>query len=294
MQSLLKEPLLHFLAAGALMFLLYGLIAEEPSSNSTKRIVVTSEDIQRLGDSWKEQQKRSPSNTELHALIEAFIREEIYYREALAIGLDQQDPVIRRHLMQKMEFLSRDLADLSAPDESTLLAFMQANRQRYTPDMQISFNHIYFSPKRTGMPAEVAARRTRALLSENHQIAHANAGDNFVLADAFARESKAELVRLFGESFVNDLSSVPMGSWQGPIRSNYGIHLVRVDELVIPGMPELSTVYEQVKADWAFERRTQTNELFYDQLKAHYDIEIAPVPEASSGHPVKLPGQEAL
>ena len=144
MNRWLKEPLVHFLLIGALIFGAYSLTNEEGPSRDGNRIVVSAGDIERLSANWSKKWNRSPTEAELNGLIESYIKEEVYYREALALGLDQDDTVLRRRLMQKMEFLSNDLADLNSPDETTLNDYLIEHKDKYELPARISFTHVFF------------------------------------------------------------------------------------------------------------------------------------------------------
>ena len=150
MRNWLKEPLLHFLVIGTLLFVVFAVFNKQENAVDIKKIVVSAGDMERLAANWSKKWNRQPTEAELKGLIDSYIKEEVYYREALALGLDQDDTVLRRRLMQKMEFLSNDLADLNNPDETALNEYFLANSDKYELPARISFTHIYFSLDKHG------------------------------------------------------------------------------------------------------------------------------------------------
>ncbi|MDH3882045.1 MAG: hypothetical protein OES64_10875, partial [Desulfobacteraceae bacterium] len=159
MKKWYKEPLLHFLVIGVVIFAVFSIANKEEAAVGGNKIVVSSAETERLSDAWSKRMNRPPTEIELQGLIEAFIKEEVYYREALALGLDQDDTIIRRRLMQKMEFLSNDLAELDQPDESALNKYFLENQEKYRLPAQISFTHIYFSIDKRGARALEDSKR---------------------------------------------------------------------------------------------------------------------------------------
>jgi hypothetical protein len=288
----LREPLFHFLIIGTVIFLLFSIVNREEDTVSGNKIVVTASDIERLSDTWSRKWNRPPTEQELSGLIEAHIREEVYYREALALGLDRNDTILRRRLMQKMEFLSNDLAELSTPDETALNQFLLENQDRYELPARVSFTHIYFSGDKRGAKAESGAKRVlSALESASGTVIRApDRGDSFMLGYDFTRETPSEVARLFGSGFADRLFKSDRGAWQGPIESGYGIHLVRISEMIDSRMPELIEVIEEVRRDWMFEQRKKTNEEIYRRLKERYEIVVEETSEQSGIARAAVPG----
>ncbi len=272
----LREPLFHFLIIGSLIFVIFSALNREEYASSGSSIVVTASDIERLSDAWSRKWNRPPTEQELAGLVEDYIREEVYYREALALGLDHNDTVLRRRLMQKMEFLSNDLADLSTPDENALNQFLLENQDRYEIPARVSFTHIYFSFDSRGEKAHSDAKRVLSELTAGPGAYPRtfDRGDSFMLGYDFARATPLEVDRLFGNSFGDRLFELETNAWQGPIESGYGLHLVRIDERIDSLMPELAQVIEEVRRDWMYEQRQKTNEEIYRKLKERYEIVV--------------------
>jgi hypothetical protein len=273
-----REPLVHFLVLGALLFGLFALVNDEASSKSPNQIEITASNVERLRAGWSKQWNRPPTETELKGLIESHLREEVLYREALALGLDQNDTIIRRRLAQKMEFLFEDLADQAKPTDEELKGYFNQNKDKYRLPARFSFTHVYFSVDRRGDSAEHDARRLLAQLqiSDAAPLPVSDRGDPFMLQYDFVRNTEKEVAKLFGRRFAEQLLEVQVGSWQGPIESGYGLHLVRIHDKVEPRLPELAEVLNRVQVDLESERRREMNKEIFEKLKARYEIVVAP------------------
>ncbi len=274
-----KEPLLHFLIIGTAIFAVFSIANKEEAADSGNKIVVSSAEIKRLSDSWSKRRNRPPSEIELQGLIDSYIKEEIYYREALSLGLDQDDTIIRRRLMQKMEFLSNDLAELDQPDESALNKYFLENQEKYRLPAQISFTHIYFSIDKRGARALEDSKR---VLTELDVPRAPERGDSFMMEYDFVKETPSEVARSFGSGFAEQLFTLETNTWQGPVASGYGFHLVRISEKIDARMPELASVIDKVRTDFMFEQRQKINKEIYEKFKARYEIVIEDVPKQTS------------
>ena len=274
-----KEPLLHFLIIGAAIFVVFSITNKEEVADSGNKIVVSSAEIKRLSDSWSKSWKRPPSKFELQSLIDSYIKEEIYYREALTLGLDQNDTIIRRRLTQKMEFLSNDLAELNQPDGTELNQYFVDNKNEYKIPARISFTHIYFSLDKRGARALEDSKR---VLADLDVPGTPELGDRFMMQYDFVRETPSEVTQIFGSGFSEQLFTLETDTWQGPVASDYGYHLVRISEKADARMPDLDSVIEKVRTDFMFEQRQKTNKEIYDKFKERYEIVIEDWTEQSS------------
>lgn len=263
MSRLLREPLLYFLAAGAALFLMGEMLGGDPNM----RIVVSEAERERLSAQWQAQMGRPPSDTELNALVEQWIREEIYYREALAMGLDQDDVIVRRRLTQKLTFLTEGLATAETPTEATLQDYYAANAERYRQAQRFTLSHRFFS-------------------ADRHQDAHATAlaalpqddsgepapGDPFMLPNSYVERSVPELARLFGREFAAALPTLPLQAWSGPVQSAYGWHLVRIEAQRPARQLEYREVSDRVLEDYLQTHRQQANEARFAALRERYRV----------------------
>jgi hypothetical protein len=273
-----KEPLLHFLIIGAVIFVVFSIVNKDEIDISGNKIVVTAAEVERLSDNWSKKWNRPPTETELQGLVESYIKEEVYYREALALGLDKNDTILRRRLMQKMEFLSNDLAELNQPDESALNKYFLDNQEKYKLPARVSFTHIYFSLDKRGAKAFEDAKN---LLSQLNDLSAPEKGDSFMLQYDFNQETPFEVARLFGTGFAEQLFTLETNTWQGPIESGYGLHLVRISEKIDSRTPELASVIEKVRTDLMFEQRKKMNKEIYERFKERYEIVVKDLPKQS-------------
>jgi hypothetical protein len=271
-----REPLVHFLGIGALLFGVFALVNDEASSVPTNRIEITAADVDRLQERWSKQWNRPPTETELKGMIESHLREEVLYREGLALGLDKNDTIIRRRLAQKMQFLFEDLSDQVEPTDEELKNYFAKNKDKYLSPARVSFSHIYFNVDRRGEAAHDDAKYLlKKIRSEkSSSVRVSDQGDRFMLQYDFVKNTVQEVAKLFGRRFAELLLEVQEGSWQGPIESGYGIHLVRIHDKVEPRLPELAEVLNRVQVDLGSERRREMNKKIFEKLKARYEIVV--------------------
>ena len=270
----LREPLVHFLVLGAGIFLLAALVGES-DQDQPDQIVVSVGQIDRLVETWQRTWQRPPTQVELEGLVEDHIREEILYREAIAMGLDRDDTIIRRRLRQKMEFLPQDLVDQVEPTDAELRTYLRENADAYQVETRVSFQHIYLNLERRGTAAEGDARRLLADLKANGgPVEPAVLSDPILLPYDLESLSESEVARLFGQEFASRLIEIAPGDWTGPLGSSYGLHLVRVREGLPARVPGLSEVRKAVERDWQFMRRQELDDQFFRSLKERYAIEV--------------------
>lgn len=261
-RSLAREPLVHFLIAGLLLFLIIGRSAGvDPASRS---IVVDEEQIARITANWEQIWQRPPTADELDSLIDGFIREEIYYREALHMGLDQDDTVIRRRLRSKMEFLARASVETAAPDESVLQQWLEDHAALYAPGATMSFEQIYL-----GDDSE-----TDVLAQLQQGADPADLGTPISLPSSMANASRTEISRQFGETFVAAIDPNQIAEWQGSVQSGFGRHLVRVIAHQAGEPPRLADVRQRVENDWRAATLAEREEQAFAILRDAYTVEI--------------------
>ena len=240
MRRLLREPLLHFLAGGALLFALYGIVGDDPSY-APDRIVVDEERVASLLSTFQRTWLRAPTRSELDGLVQEFVNEEILYREGLALGLDRDDGVIRRRLRHKMEFLHTGLAEREKPSEDELAAFLSANGERFQEPARLSLRQVFVNPE-AGTPA--ARSRANGLLRRLRagESAAETRGDSTLLPKTLVKASERDITSIFGAGFASDVLALAGDDWSGPVASAYGLHLVRIDERDPPRLPQLAEV----------------------------------------------------
>ncbi len=270
----LKEPLLHFLLIGTGLFMLYGWQTDDDALRPDQ-IVFTEAQIDRYINLWERKWQRLPTQQELQGLIEQQIREEVLYREALAMGLDKDDQVVRRRMSQKMEFISNDLASLIEPDDAQLQTYLDEHGEKFAIPGRISYSQVYLNASQRGEQVYADAEKLLAELSQSTvDIDISMAGDSFMGGYTFNDETDFGVARLFGRVFADALFKLPVGEWTGPVESGYGLHLVRVDSRTDSRVPSLEQVRDKVRFEWLAEQQRKTNDLLYSELRKRYEITV--------------------
>jgi peptidyl-prolyl cis-trans isomerase C len=279
----LREPLLHFLVAGVAIFGAYRMLHPNPDpSEQPRRIVLTEGDLRQISVVWLAQGRPPPTPEQMKSLVEGKVREEVLVREALALGLDKDDAIIKRRLAQKMDFLFEDLAAMREPTSTELEAWFAKNAERFALPPRASFRLLYFSPDRRGTHAyEDAAQALAKLAGESKDAPVAAAlADPFMFQSAYGDRTPEQLLKLFGPNFAKELFRLKPGSWQGPIRSGYGWHLVWIDEIVHGRVPDLSEVEPDVKAGWLQDQQDEVRRKAFEAMRARYTVVLPPLDTA--------------
>lgn len=278
--KLLKEPLFHFLLLGLTLFLVYGWKARPTSSTEAgaravvAQIVVSQNDVHQMNNLFEKTWQRTPTEEVQKGLIEDFIRNEIYYREAIAIGLDREDEVLKRRLRLKMEFIFEDISLLTEPTDEELRAFMMEHQNSYRTGLKISFEQIYISASKRGENAEVEARRVITQLKEG--IDPSSVGDTTLLESKLPLTALEDIAKQFGDPFSKKLIELTPGEWSGPILSEFGLHLVHVKERQEQRLLDISEVREIVKRDWMVERQKNMKNDAYAKIRERYAVTVEP------------------
>ena len=277
----LREPLLHFVLIGVALFIVYR--ARQPTAvgaSDSGKIVLTADDIDQVAVMWQAQGRPPPSPEQLQSLLDNKIREEVLYREALKLGLERDDTIVKRRMAQKMDFLAEDLSDLREPSQEELKAWFAKNSERFKVPGRASFRHLYFSFDKHGKKTVEAA--AEALTKVNGKPSDSpEAGllaDAFMFQDYYGDRSFDELAKTFGPGFARGLFAQEIGSWKGPIESGYGWHLVFIDSLTPARVPEFEEVEAEVKAQWVSVQRDDTKRRLYEEMKSRYEIVLPKKP----------------
>jgi len=271
----MRDPLFHLLLLGSGLFIIYSVVSG-PASAPADRILVDETQALRLAEQFQRTWMRMPTQQELQGLAEDFVKEEILYREARALGLDQNDLVIRRRLRQKMEFLNADLIDQPAPTEAQLHRYFEANRDRFRRPDRLSFQQVYLNPYKHG----INVRRSAGVLLARLNTAPALAPDLKLIGDAtmlpaqLDAVTQREVANTFGRGFAEDIEDAPTGRWSGPYESSYGLHLVRMTKREVGNFPSVVEMRPILEREWYAERRKEADNSFYQVLRARYEVEI--------------------
>jgi peptidyl-prolyl cis-trans isomerase C len=275
LKSWSREPLLHFLLIGIVMFAIYAYMHRGRGGvESSKQIVLSLDDLQQMDAYFVSQWHRQPTPAEFQALVEDRVREEVLYREGLAMSLDRDDTIVKRRMAQKMQFLAEDVAAAHEPSAVELNSWFEKNSSKFALPSRYSFRHVYFSPDKRGKNAEDDAAKALSKISrqpEDSKLALSLA-DPFMFQDYYGDRTPEQLAKEFGPQFAVALEKVKPGSWQGPIESGYGWHLVFVDT-VIPGrIPALEEIETDVKTAWLGEQKATAWQKAYARMRAKYDV----------------------
>jgi len=273
----LKDPLVHFVALGAAIFAIFALLETEPGAGD-RRIVIPAVEIDGLWGAMSMLYGRAPTEDDIALLIEPRIREEVLYREALALGLDRDDSQVRQRLVEKMTFLSEDLMPAEPPSDAELAAYFQDNQQTFIEPARVDFEQLYFSPSTHGDGITAAAEAALAALTEGADPAEL--GDSSTVPRERVAASAEDLSADLGEDYATSVLALPADRvWHGPISSFFGVHVVRVTARTEARTPALEEVRDQVLSAFTAERRRNANEQAYQALRGRYDIVIE-IPDA--------------
>jgi hypothetical protein len=299
--QLLREPLVQFVLIGAALFGAYRYFPHPgpvptaqpvaaaaspiPSApTASRQIVLTYDQLTRFATQFQSQWGREPTTRELEQLVENDVKEEILYREGLALGLDRDDEIVRRRMAQKMQFLAEDVAAAHTPTEVELRAWFDQNKAQFDEPARVSLRHLYFSPDRSGLNARADAENALAELKKQPQDTKFEGADSFMFQDYYRDRASEFLTKEFGPAFSAAVAKLPPGSWQGPVESGFGWHLVFVDTVIPARAPSFEEIEQDVKTAWLDDQKAQAVEKAYKDMRAKYTVLLpAPPPEGGSG-----------
>jgi hypothetical protein len=273
-RRLLREPMLHFAVIGGMFFVMWWSTHPGAGRDET-RIVVTPADVQRLRALAARQWGHAPDPKDTRALVDAYVREEILYREAMASGLDRDDVVIRRRLVQKMDALAQ--VDFPEPTPAELEAYWKTHAADYALGQRVRLEQVFFSTDLRGKTALADAVALLATLSQGAGAgtsAAVAAGDPFMLPRVSEHQTQQAIARDYGDAFARRVFELPQGVWQGPLVSILGVHLVRVDARDEGPAASFAAVQDRVRQDWLQQRQTQAQQAAYAQLRKRYTVDV--------------------
>jgi peptidyl-prolyl cis-trans isomerase C len=277
---LFKEPLLQFLIIGAAIYGAYALFAAPEDDYRDTVVLVDSKRIDAMISEWESRWNRSPTRQEISGLIQAYIKEDVLYRQAVAMGLNEDDPITRRRMAQKLEFLTSDLAQFQQPAEGELERFFEENEEAYREPDVISFTQIFVDPDARGdetlIDAEEILEQVKAAGEPGEETSQL--GDRFMLQNYFASATEMDIRRQMGSGFAQQVMQLAPGQWHGPVLSGYGVHLVYVYDFQEAAAPVLENVQARVLEDWHTQKRDEFNAEFLKSLKSRYEIIIEELP----------------
>jgi len=276
--NLFKEPLLHFLLIGAALFLLFGWrgnsapVAGGTAGTPAVKITVRRDAIEQIKGQFVKTWQREPTEEEQKGLVEDLVRNEIFYREAIAIGLDRDDEVVKRRLRQKMEFIYEDISSWAEPSDEDLTVFMNNHKEKYLTDPRLSFRQVFISKDKRGKNAESHARQ---ILGQLKTGANPDTLGDVTLLEAEVRLSPLwDISKQFGEEFGKRLLDLKPGTWAGPVHSAYGLHLVFVKERQYHRLPAVNEVRNMVKQDWLVYKQKELKDATYAKIRERYTVTV--------------------
>jgi hypothetical protein len=270
----LREPLVHFLVLGAALFVAYELRQRHAAADESSQIAFSAGDVAQLAAHFESENHRPPTAEELDSLVEARIEEEVLYREALRLGLDRDDALIKARLAEKMRFFAADISDIQEPTDAELQAYFQAHTDRFIEPSRVTFRHIYFSNDRRGVAAKTDAETALPKLAaepKDSQLASTLA-DSFMFLDYYNDYPLDELASEFGQTFCQAISTTPPGSWAGPLQSAHGWHLVFVDRVTPARTPDFAAAKNEAKTSWLNEQQAAAWQKSYQQMRDRYTV----------------------
>jgi peptidyl-prolyl cis-trans isomerase C len=277
----LREPLLHFLLLGLALFAVYSYLQRGRGGvESSKQIALTLDELGQMEMYFESQWHRRPTPQEFQAMVEDKVREEVLYREGIAMGLDKDDTIVKRRMAQKMQFLAEDVAAAHEPSSAEQKAWFDKNEDKFALPSRYSFRHLYFSSDKRGKNAQDDASKALAKIAGQPQDFKqaASLADPFMFQDYYGDRTPDAIAKEFGPPFAVALERLKPGSWQGPVESGYGWHLVFVDS-VIPGrIPAFEEVESDVKTAWLSDQKAQAIETAYKAMRAKYTVLLPAAP----------------
>jgi hypothetical protein len=275
LRQVLKEPFVQFLLLGGILFLLHPLIRPPGAAGAGGEIAVTNAQVARLVQTFARTWQRPPTEQELQGLIDDHIRTEVFVREAMALGLDRDDVIVRRRLRQKMEFISKAEASIRKPSASELRNYLEQHSDRYRSDPVVSFQQVFLDPEQRG---DALDEEIQALLQQLNEASSepdlSTLGDRLaMLGPRWSDQSRSDLLPLFGGGFTDALLQQQPGRWVGPITSAYGVHLVRVERVKVGTLPDFLDIQPQLERDWNMAHRRDQEEAYYRRLLRKYTVQ---------------------
>lgn len=278
LKHFLKEPLLHFLALAVAVFVAYNVF-NRFEAGKPDEIIITDARVDRLAAQFNAIWQRPPTSAELKSLIDDYVKEEIFVREALALGLDKDDVVIRRRLRLKMELLSSAESATLAPTEAELEKYLKDNSARFEVDPTYAFAQVLLSQDRHGGKIEQDAASVLQVLRTTPSIDPGELGDATLLPPKLGLTGKASIGRTFGPAFADALGKIVPGQWSGPIESDFGLHVVLITEHQAGRMPALADVRAAVEREWATDKQKAIEEQRLAALLTRYRIAVEETPK---------------
>jgi hypothetical protein len=268
LRRIVREPLVHFLLIGAALFIYYGHHA--PGGGDDRRIIISQQQVDDLAQQFRLTWSRTPTAAELRSLVDAYVHDEVLYREGMAAGLGREDTVIKRRVRQKIEVMAEEDSARSSASDAELEAYLKTHPEKFVRPAVVSFEQLYFGTPSSGTAAQIATAKASLAAGKDP----ATLGRPTMLPRRIDSQDIDMVGRDFGAEFATALAALPIGQWSGPVASGLGVHLVRVSAWTPPATPSLTQVRPEVLREWENERRHRALDASYQRMRANYDIVI--------------------
>lgn len=266
-KKILRYPVLLFVVIGALLYVFYSEVTRVLENNE-KQIIVSANEVDLLKVSFEKTWNRPPTDSELKARVDNYIMDEVFFREAISMGLDKKDPAVKRRLRQIIEMMLDNYTTVY-PVQSQLEKYLSENPEKFRLPSTISFEHIYFKEDEK----EVAENQLKRL-SAGKQLESGINGELLMVPSDFSDNTKGEIERIFGKAFTSELFTMEVGNWDGPIESAYGWHLIKIDQITGGIVPALTDIRAVVEREWMVVERKKMKSEQYEQMKSYYNISV--------------------
>lgn len=287
-RDFVSEPLVHFIAAGAILFAAYSLFSGEPEATADRKTIeISADDVRQIAVAWMAQGRAPLTRQQLQSLIDQKISEEVLFREGMAFGLDRNDEIIKRRVAQKMDFLAADVAVLQEPEKAELVQWFSENAARFALPSRASFRQLYFSPDRRGAAARSDAEATLQAIAGKRADSQevAALADPFILRTYYRNSTPEQILKEFGPGFAAELFQLEAGGWRGPIQSGYGWHIVWIDAMEPGRVPAFEEVETDVRAAWHDARYQEVKRAALDEMRSRYTVSVVPLDTVDLGDP---------
>ncbi|HBP87167.1 MAG TPA: peptidylprolyl isomerase [Nitrospirales bacterium] len=274
MNNFFKEPLVHFLLAGAVVFAVYGLVNDRTNAESKEErmVRISAGQVEWLKQTWARQKGRPPNTEELQGMVAGYLKEELLAREARELKLDEDDTIVRRRLAQKMDFMVQDTAQLAEPGEDELRQLLESHSVRFQTPARITFTHVFFNRDARGEKTRADALVALEQLPKTQTGSESEFGDRFLSQYDFHETEEQAVASVFGPEFARRIFTVPPGNWQGPLESGFGLHLVLVTKKEPARLPDFTTVRDDVVALWRQQQERESRERYFSGLLEKYEV----------------------
>jgi peptidyl-prolyl cis-trans isomerase C len=280
----LRSPFLQFVFLGIAIYIAHGAFSQQKANTDATTIVISALAVEQIEAAWEKRWMRPPTPTEREGQISALVEGDVLYREALALGLDRDDPLLRRLLAQKLRRMVQDLAMGTPPTEVELKAFFDANAEKYLDPERITITQIFFDPDKRGdatlKDAETAKLKLQAAGTPDDKAR--KMGDAFMLQSYFPQRTQVEIAKVLGSGFAKAAFELGEGEWHGPVLSGYGVHLVYLHARTAAAPPDFALIKNRVQQDWELQRRRDFTAKYIEGLMAKYKVVVEDASKSES------------